>query len=275
MPYISKTFSYMAKSARLLVPIAILPALLLGMFVKPLGFITFLPLYAVTDVKSFSDIAWLIFDKYAVTHVYPMILIFVVLTLCCAFSLSVIEKHFRIGKLMIKAPFKDVNSSLFPVLKTLFVLTAVYFVWKFVLCGIATLLHFVISGAGVPNWWDIVILSLVITALFLLLMYFGMPAVFWAPLMLTFGYSFVDAFIESMSLARKAGFKLYIALMLPFVVVIMLQCVVSFLPLPIIALKAISVLLYLFLIVYLVSFMMNATFELTGLERRDIKKKYI
>ena len=126
-----------------------------------------------------------------------------------------------------------------------------------------------------PNWWDIVILSLVITALFLLLMYFGMPAVFWAPLMLTFGYSFVDAFIESMSLARKAGFKLYIALMLPFVVVIMLQCVVSFLPLPIIALKAISVLLYLFLIVYLVSFMMNAAFDLTGLERRDIKKKLI
>ena len=122
MTYVSKTFSYLVKSLRLLVPIALLPALLLGMFSKPMSFITFIPSYGATDVKSFGDIAWLIFDKYSFTHIYPVILIFVALTLSCALSLSVIEKHFRIGKLMLKAPVQDVNSSLFPTLKTLAVM---------------------------------------------------------------------------------------------------------------------------------------------------------
>lgn len=275
MTYVSKTFSYLVKSLRLLVPIALLPALLLGMFSKPMSFITFIPSYGATDVKSFGDIAWLIFDKYSFTHIYPVILIFVALTLSCALSLSVIEKHFRIGKLMLKAPVQDVNSSLFPTLKTLAVMAGIYLAWKFVLTGIATLLHFIISGQGVPSHINIAVLAVIIAALFLFSLCLCLPSILWSPLMLTFGYSFVDAFIEAPKLTGKAVFKLLTALIFPFAIVILLQCVVEFLPLHIAAVKAIATVEYLFLIVYIVSFMMVAAFDLTGLDRRDIKKSYV
>ena len=251
MTYVSKTFSYLVKSLRLLVPIALLPALLLGMFSKPMSFITFIPSYGATDVKSFGDIAWLIFDKYS------------------------FEKHFRIGKLMLKAPVQDVNSSLFPTLKTLAVMAGIYLAWKFVLTGIATLLHFIISGQGVPSHINIAVLAVIIAALFLFSLYLCLPSILWSPLMLTFGYSFVDAFIEAPKLTGKAAFKLLTALIFPFAIVILLQCVVEFLPLHIAAVKAIATVEYLFLIVYIVSFMMVAAFDLTGLDRRDIKKSYV
>lgn len=275
MTYVAKTFSYLVKSLRLSVPIALLPALFLGIFLKPLSFITFLPNYGATFVTSFGDIAWLIFAKYSLTYVYPIILIFVSLTLCCALLMSVVEKHFRIGKLMLKAPVQDVNSSLFPVLKTLAVMTGGYLLWKFLLTGITTLLHFIMSGQGTPTALNIVILAVIIAALFLFLLFIILPSILWAPLMLTFGYSFVDACIEAPKLTGKAVFKLFIALVFPFAVVILLQYVVEFLPLHIVAVKAIAVVEYLFLIIYIVSFMMVAAFDLTGLERRDEKKKYV
>ena len=271
MTYVSKTFSYIVKSLRLLLPIALLPAVLLGVFSKPMSFITFIPSYGATEVKSFGDIAWLIFDRHSFTFIYPIIIIFVALTL----SLSVIEKHFRIGKLMLKAPVQDVNSSLFPTLKTLAVMAGIYLVWKFILTGIVTLLHFIISGQGVPSAVNIAVVATIIAAIFLFSLYLCLPSVLWAPLMLTFGYSFVDAFIEAPKLTGKAVFKLFIALVFPFAVVILFQYVIEFLPLHIIAVKALAVAEYMFLIVYIVSFMMIATFDLTGLERRDIKKRYV
>lgn len=275
MTYVSKTFSYIVKSLRLLLPIALLPAVLLGVFSKPMSFITFIPSYGATEVKSFGDIAWLIFDRHSFTFIYPIIIIFVALTLSCALSLSVIEKHFRIGKLMLKAPVQDVNSSLFPALKTLAVMAGIYLVWKFILTGIVTLLHFIISGQGVPSAVNIAVVATIIAAIFLFSLYLCLPSVLWAPLMLTFGYSFVDAFIEAPKLTGKAVFKLFIALVFPFAVVILFQYVIEFLPLHIIAVKVLAVAEYMFLIVYIVSFMMIATFDLTGLERRDIKKRYV
>lgn len=275
MLYVKKTFSYLSKSFWLLALVSLIPAILLGIFLRPLGFITFLPDYAATAVDAYGDIAELIFNTYALVYVYPIILIFVALALCCSLALSVIEKHFRTGKLMLKAPLADINSSLFPTLKTLAVLVGTYLLWKFLLSGLTTLFHFIFSGQGRPSALNLILSAVVIVALFLTMLFFGVPAVFWTPLMLTFGYSFGDAFIEAVKLAGKAHWKLFVALAFPFVAVALIQSALEFLTLHIILEKAISSVLYLFMLTYLLAFMMVAMFDLSGLERRDIKKKYI
>ena len=274
MIYVSKTFSYMRKSFWLLALISLVPALLLGLFVRPMGFISFVPDYASTTVTSYADIAWLIFDRYATVYVYPIVLIFVTLVICMSLALSVIEKHFRTGRLMFKAPLQDINSSLFPTLKMLSVITAAYLLYKFILSGLVTLLHFLISGSGAPNTVTIVIVAVVVVALFFLMMFFAVPVLLWTPLMLTFGYSFADAFIAASRMASKAFWKLFLALVLPFVAVILVQCVLELLPLHIAALKAVAAVMYLFVIMYMSALMMVAMFDLTELERRDVKDKY-
>ena len=274
MTYIAKTFSYIKKSFWMLLLIASVPAVLLGLFVRPLGFITFIPDFAVSEINSYADIAWLIFDRHATMYVYPMILIFATLTVCMALALSVIEKHFRTGRLMLKAPLRDLNSSLFPMLKTLALMFAAYMLFKFIVSGLVTLLHFLLSGAGVPNTLTVIIVSVVIAVAFFIIIYFSAPVMFWAPLMLTFGYSFVDALIEAARMTGKAAWRLFAALAFPFVTVALLQCVFELLPLHIVAMKAIAAVLYLFLIIYICALMPVATFDLSELERRDIKKPY-
>lgn len=275
MLYIKKTFSYLKKSFWLLALLALPAAALMGLFLRPLSFITFIPQYVRLGADSFADIAWFIFAKFAVTNVYPLILIFILLTLTCALSLSIVEKHFRVGKLMLKAPLQDINSSLFPTLKTLGVMTAVYLIWDFLMTGIITLLHFVISGAGRPNKLNVILLCIAVTALFILLIFLSLPSLLWAPLMLIFGYSFVDAFIASTRLSGKATGKLFIGLLFPFAAVILIQYAVSFIPLPQFVFSIIAAALYVLLITYLIPFMMIAAFELTGLERRDVKKSFV
>lgn len=274
MTYVAKTFSYMKKSFWLLALIALVPAVLFGLFVRPLGFITFVPDYATTTVTSYADIAWLIFDRYAITYVYPIIIIFITTVVSVSLALSVIEKHFRTGRLMLKAPLQDINSSLFPTLKTLAVVTGIYLLWKFILSGLVTLMHFLISGSGTPNSVTVIVVSVLIAAVFLVTVFFGVPTLLWAPLMLTFGYSFVDALIEASRMSGKANWKLFAAFIFPLVIIILLQCILELLPIPIVAMKAIAAVFYLFLIMYLSALMMVAVFDLTELERRDIKKTY-
>ena len=274
MSYIAKTFSYIKKSFWVLLLIAVVPAVLLGLFVRPLGFVTFIPDFAVSAINSYADIAWLIFDRHATVYVYPLLLIFVTLTVCMALALSVIEKHFRTGKLMLKAPLRDLNSSLFPMLKTLAFIIAVYMLFKFILSGLVTLLHFLLSGAGHPNTLTVILVSISIIIAFVISIYFSVPIMFWAPLMLTFGYSFVDALIEAARMSSKAVWRLFTALIFPLVTVALLQCVFELLPLPIIAMKAIAAVMYLFLIMYISALMPVATFDLSELERRDEKKPY-
>lgn len=274
MKYMSKTIEYIKKSFWILFPIALFPAALLGIFSRPFAFITFLPEYAATKVNGYADVAGLIFKLPAITAVYPVFLIFVAVTITTALSLSVIEKHFRTGKLMLKAPVHDVNSSFFPALKAVAVISAIYLFIKFLFSGLITLFHFIFSGTGTPTPLNVVVTAVVISGLFLLLVYIAVPAVLWAPLMLTFGYSFVDSVIASATYASKATFQLYTALALPCTAITLLQCVIELLPLPPAARMAAGAVLYLFIIVYAVSLMMVAAFELTGLERRDIKRKY-
>lgn len=275
MLYIKKTFSYLKKSFWILALIAAIPAVVMSLFFRPLSFITFIPQYSSTVINSFTDVAWLIFDKYSITHVYPLVIVFILLVLGCSLMLSIIEKHFRVGKLMLKAPIKDVNNSLFPVLKTLAVIVVIYLLWNFILAGITTLLHFIMSGRGVATKLNVAVITAIILGLFLVLLFFCMPALLWAPLMLIFGYSFVDAFIASAKLSGKTPMRLFTGCAFPFLLIIILQYILSFFPIPLFVMIIAAAIYFIFLISYIMAYMMVAAFDLTDMERRDVKKSYV
>lgn len=274
MGYIGKTFAYLKKAFPLLAAIMIVPAVIMAFFMRPISFITFLPEYFRTDVRSFLDVLWLIFDRYTLTYVYPIFIMFVLLVVAFSIGLSIIEKHFRVGRLMLKAPMNAVNNSIFPVAENFFILFLVYLASNFLFVCIVTLSHFLISGAGRVVPLDFIVTAFLALILFFLLMRLVQSAFLWAPVMLVFGYTFLDAVITASSLSAKAPFKLYRGIVFPFVCVMAVQSLVVFLRSPPWVNITVAAVCYLFLCVYTAAVVMIVVFDLSGMERRDLKKLY-
>lgn len=274
MGYIGKTLGYLKKSFPLLAAVMLAPAAALAFFVRPVSMITFLPMYARTEVASFLDVLWLIFDRYTLTYVFPLLLGFVLSVLGVSLGLSVVERHFRVGELALKAPLKAVNNSIFPVTANLFILLVIYMAAHFLFVCLVTLTHFLLSGAGRPGLADVAVTAVLsVTVLFLLLRLLQ-SFLFWAPLMLLYGYSFLDAVIASSSLCAKAPTGIWTGVAFPFVCVMTATSLAVFFRAPPWVNILTAGVSYLFLLVYLTAFVMVAVFDLGNMERRDMRPKY-
>ena len=274
MEFIAKTFSYLKKSFPLLAAVMLVPATALAVLVKPFGFVTAFPSYMQLEIRSFGDVAWLLFDKYATVYVYPYIVAFIAATLGISLALAVIENHFRVGRIKFSSAARKVNNCLWPAFISFGFITVLFFVWQFLLTCVITLLHIFISGGGYATVADFITTGVVSVALFCVWLYLMKSAFIWAPMMLVYGYSFVDTVIESASAVSKAPFKFYFGLFLPFAVVVLLEAAVGMLGVPVWGQYLINTAVCVFLLAYTVAYIMVATFRLTGMERRDLKKLY-
>ena len=104
MEYVRWTITYMFRAFGVLALVCLPAAAVLGIFTKPMASLSYLPDYANTYVRGFKDMFWLVFNRYATRYVYPLFLIFIALVFCSSLALSVVEKHFRTGKCMLRAP---------------------------------------------------------------------------------------------------------------------------------------------------------------------------
>lgn len=271
MAYIKRTFKYMFKTFWALALICLPAALALGIFTKPMSSLSYLVAYSETYVKSFKSIFWLIFNRYATKYVYPLVIILIALIFSTALSMSVIEKHFRVGKLMLVSPLKQINNYFLPVLLSFLILSFILLLYGLIQTGMLTMLHMLISGRGYPNVLNMIIASVISLGLFVLAVFAACSTMYWTPMMVIYGFSFGDAAAASLRLLDgKAGGILF-GLLTPFIIVAVLESVCSFVT-NIYVSCALAVVLYLFLIMYLVSYIMISMFDLSGMERRDEKK---
>ena len=183
------------------------------------------------------------------------------------------EKHFRSGKLMLKEPLKQINNYMLPVLVTFILLSLILALYGALQTGMVTLLHFIISGRGYPSALNLVIAGILSLALFVLSMWAACSSMYWTPMMVIYGYSFRDAAAASYRLLDGKIFRTMCGLLVPFLIVAVLQTVFSFINNVYVS-AALAVFLYLFLIVYVVSYVMISMFALSGMERRDVKTKF-
>ncbi len=274
MKYVRETFAYLKKSFWLLALICLAPSVALGFFVKPLASMTFIPAYSQTVVRGFGDIFALVFRVDFLKLVFPAILIFVTLLFSLCLSLSVIEKHFRMGRLTFRKPFSEINNSFFPVLKVLLCLTAVMIVYSLLVISLVSLAQYLICGFGKPTASAVIVAAVISITLFVLSFCFSAPLMLMIPLSVMYGYSFSDAITSAFELVGKNPATAIFGGILPFIIVLIAEYILSFFPIIFAVRVIVSTVMYLFITVYLSAYVMVLMFSLSGLERRDKKEFY-
>ncbi len=275
MNYIKETLKYIFKTFFPLAAILILPAVVLGVFVKPMSSISFIPDYAVTGVESYSDVFRLVFRASHIKNVYPPVLIFLSLFLGMCFGFSFIEKHFRTGrKILFQNPVAGINETFFPVLTVLMICTLLMVLYSLILISVVYLLHIILSGDGLPSVLNIIVSTFVSISIFILFIALTGPVIFMIPLKMTYGYAFSDAFSSAFAIMGKKAFKIIFSGVFPFLLVAIIEYVLTFFTLYDFITIIISICMYLFIIMYVISYVMIVMFDVSGLERRDIKQTF-
>lgn len=248
-------------------------AVVLGIFTKPMGSLSYLAAYSQTAVRGFPDMFWLIFNRYATKYVYPLVLILSSLVFCTSLCLSIIEKHFRVGKLLLVSPLKQINIYFLPVALSFILLSLILALYGMVQTGVLTLLHGLISGWGYPSVLNLILAAVISLALFVLFVLAACSTMYWAPMMVIYGFSFRDAAASSLRLIDGKTGRILAGLLFPFLLVAVLESVFSFIPNKYVC-AALGVAEYLFLIMYVIAYIMVSMFDLSGMERRDEKNKF-
>ena len=271
MQYIKQTLKYMLGAFGVLMLVCLPAATVLGVFTKPMGSLSYCVNYAVADIRGFKEMFWLIFNSRAIKHVYPLFLILFSLVFSVALALSVIEKHFRVGKLMLKAPLKQINNYFLPVILTFLILSLILFLYGMIQTGVLTFLHMIISGKGVPSVINVIVACAISLALFVLSVYIACSTMYWAPMMVIYGFTFRDAAAAALRLIDRRMKSILAGVLFPFLVVALLESVFSLINIIYVRIP-LAVLLYLFLIMYIAAFIMVSMFDLSDMERRDGKR---
>ena len=254
--------------------IALPAAVALGFFIRPVASLSFLPLYATADIRTFLDIVWLAVEPRTLTWIWPGFLIFGTLFFTFCLAMPFIETHFRVGRMSIKKPFSLMNHYFLPALKIVFIVGAVFALYFAVLLSLTALQHLMISGAGVPNTASVIVTCVLALFMFCLLCWLCSPFMFMAPVMQIYGYSFADAFTSSVSYYGNKPFKVTFGFAFVFFIAALVRGVAAALGafIPQWGQIIISIVLHLFLLVYFCAYCMVVTFGVTGMERKDIKK---
>lgn len=274
MKYTAKTFQYLKKSFWLIGLLSLPAAIVLGFFAKPMSSVTFIPNYISSEINSFGDMFYLMSNGNSFKYIYPMFLIFFTLLASVSAILSVIEKHFRTGKLAIKKPLSEINNNLIPVLKIILVLTLVMIVCTLLSVALDTLAHYLIAGWGKPNIASMIVVMLISIFFFILFFSLFAPLVFMIPKMSIFGLSFYDSLTAAYDIVSNNKFKIIFGGILPFMIVAFIEFLISFFNVPKFVSVIYSTLFYAFIISYVCSYFMIIIFETSNLERRDLKKYY-
>ena len=251
-------------------------AVALGFLVRPVTSMTYLPFYVGADIQSLLDIVWLFAPRFVLTAVFPLVLLFAVLLLTFCGMLSVIEKHFRIGRILLKKSLSEINSYFLPGLKILLILGGMLLIYFALLMSLTGLQHYIVSGVGVPSVASVIIASVLSLGLFAVLSWLCSPLMFMVPLMQIYGYSFGDALTSSVSYYGNQPFKITFGFFSVFLIVSAVGIVIASLSLyiPPIFQTLVWIVLHLFLLVYIGAYSMVTTFSITGMERKDNKKYY-
>ena len=171
MKYVKATVIYLFSHFPRLIVLSVLPAAVVALFMNPQGFGLFIPVDRLSVVESFSDVFFLVFDRNLILKWPYMILVgLLLLELCISYTMGIVEKHFRVGKLSLRQPLANINNCSIAVLKTFGLLVAIYIVYRFLLVCLLTLLVYVLGSFSVAAVWISVVIAIISTVGFIFLL---------------------------------------------------------------------------------------------------------
>lgn len=272
MKYVASTIKYVFAHFLPLMLLAALPAIDIVVLFEPNGFGLLAP-WSFPEGVKFLDVFFLVFNRETVTvypYLFPVVLL--ILTACVSYSLGVVDKHFRVGKFTLRSPFAVINDCFLPTGIMILLLAAIYLVAKFLIVCVFSLLSFIMGRIGLP----IVAIGFVLTVIGVVavigVILISVPLMYTSATMLVYGYSFTEAFGVALKLGSKEKKKAVdFGIVGAFMIYTILIAAIDALPVTAAASIPISFVLTAFLIQYSCVFVMVSFFDLSGIERRDVK----
>ncbi|MCM1368318.1 MAG: hypothetical protein NC184_05890 [Roseburia sp.] len=268
MKYLGQTFSYLKKNFWLPVAVMSVPAIVACFLSTPFWEVSFVSAFDYKPYVSVSRTFRIIFGD-SWQYLWPVIVISVFQIIGAALIMSAVDRHFRTGKLSLRDPVRLVNYSIFPMFVGIMVMNAVSVVLRFVLFGFVTFTQWLFGVIGLPSGAALAAISVIALALFVVHLLIITPMLFWSQIMVVYGYRFRDAAAQSYKLISGKGcFK---GLVAPMLLCAGIQLLVGFLDMHAAVGYVFNFLLFLFTNVYITVYATLTFYNLSGLDRRDVK----
>lgn len=265
--FMGRTFAYLKKSFWLLAAVIAVPSVAACFLSTPYWEVSFVatignPLMRVSDTFAviFGD-SW--------KFLWPVVVVSVLQIFASAFAMSAIDRHFRTGRLSLRSPWRLVNNSVFSMFLGVLIMSGISVVLRFVLFGLVTLVQGIAGAAGMSSGATLTIISVIAVGLFVLHVLAITPMLYLTPIMFIYGYRFRDA--AGMSFKLIAGKKVFVGLMLPLTLCAGLQLLIGFIGVHLSIAIACNFVIFLATNVYVIAYVAVTFYEISGLERRDVK----
>lgn len=265
--FIGRTFAYLKKSFWLLAAVIAVPSVAACFLSTPYWEVSFVaaidnPLMRVSDTFAliFGD-SW--------HYLWPVIVVSAVQIFASAFAMSAIDRHFRTGRLSLRSPWRLVNNSVFPMFLGVLIMCVISVVLRFVLFGLVTLVQAIAGAAGMISGATLTIIAAIAVGLFVVHVIAITPMLYLTPIMFIYGYKFRDA--AGMSFKLIAGKKIFVGLLLPLTLCAGIQLLVGFIGVHSSITIACNFIVFLVTNVYVIAYVAVTFYEISGLERRDVK----
>ena len=270
MRFIKLGSKYFVKNSWWLLLLWLVPSVFVGMLTGPFQIVEFINKYPTTVISGFGDIFKILMSISWQKVVFALIGV-ILISVFLSMSVGQMESHMRSGKLNFKEIFSYINNDILVVVINVIVIEIINLFLTFILGSVIFLFHLLLSGlSSVPSILTIVI---AITLCCLMLLLYGFILTMFLiniPNMITNGYSFKEGVSSTAQLIGKNGFRLIVAYLLPYVVII-----------PFVSLLCKTNLLWIANVIgcwlmgaYYSSLTMTAYFELSDTNRYDNRKYY-
>lgn len=262
--------AYMFKNFLYIFLLCLIPAVFVGLFCGPYQIVEFMNIYSSKEILNFSSI-FQILMPFDWLRILLSILGVLLVSVFISMVLGEMERHMRSGKSNFKHMFSYVNNDIMVVMINLVVLAIIYLVFTFLLGSILFLFHLMLSGLGnVPTVLN-VIFAIVFCCVHIVVYTFA-TILFLTniPNMITNGYSFKEGVSSTCQLIGKSAFKLLLAFILPYAIIIAFISPLAKTNLLWIPNIVCTLLQYM----YYSSLAMTSFFELSNTPRYDNRKYY-
>lgn len=272
MRYIGSALKYMFKNFIFLFPFALIPSYFFALALDLNSLETIVRKVLAVDVEVSFDTVFNSFSLITADRWLFGIVSFICMALFMPMLLAFIEKHMRIGSRSLKGIAKRINYNFISTLVILIIALAIYELWALVASGLIYASVLLLDGAA-----RLVVAIVIALGMFLLLAYIFTQIWLWLPCLQITGYNFMDALVFSSQAIGSNKKRLYLAVMIPYIVCMALILTVvgicgSFdVVVPVFVFIE---LIYILLFLYCNVLMYTAYFDAAGEDREDLKKRF-
>jgi len=266
MRYFGLSFQFIVRNFLYLAVFCAVPSFILAYYYRDSSlFIFFKSLFSDTPVNSYFFFSFISNETW-----YFGVGILLLIGVTFSFAFAYINRVLKIGSRSIGKSFKKTSESLVPVFLVLFVLIIVVQAFAFLAWGIVALM---LLSNDVLMYRVLIPISLTVLYSGMLFLIFKL---FMAiPTMLTLGYKFRESMGYSIKLSAGKIFKFALATFIIFLIILGLSSFSNILYDALWFRLIISTICYMLFFTYFPALTMIAFYDINGMNRLDVKRKFI